>query len=119
MDALQEDESPFEVCGDCGTPVVKLAAHRCREKGTRTQPNREERTKRAEADKRGLEEDVLIVPKRSKSGSNYSYHEMEDGFPACGGSGGTPAEDYRRVTRKKAKNRGRCPCRRCTDKREE
>lgn len=106
-------QNPFEACPHCGTPVVHLAAHRCRDDDPRTQPTRKERLERIRDDDRPDDDKVLIVPKRNKSGNSYSYHEYENGSPMCGGSGGTPTEDYIQITRCEAKRRARSPCMSC------
>lgn len=114
MQDLDEDlADTVQQCPDCGTPVVRLGAHRCGRQAASTRPHQQDRLAAAAQETRDDGEAVLLVPDQQNGGA-YAYHERAaDGTPVCGGQGPIDVEKYRQTTRKKAKRRGRSHCRSC------
>lgn len=115
MDDLPEGISEtFQECQQCGGYFVKVASHRCADpRGDTTDPDRDERRRRAAEDERPDGDSVAILPTRSVSGS-YAYHEIDaDGLPECGGGGVRTHDEWIRLSRAEAKARGKAPCGTC------
>lgn len=68
------DSSPFEVCPECGCPVVGLDQHTCRSDNGGTKPASEEREQLAAEDDRDSSRGVLLPPGTGAK----AYHELDD-----------------------------------------
>ncbi|WP_255194921.1 hypothetical protein [Halorarius litoreus] len=109
---MRDVDRVFEQCPDCGKYLVKLGPHSCDAGESRT-PTREQRTRIAESDPRPDGDLVLLLPTRKVDGS-YAYHEATDGHtPVCGGGGALDDDEWRVLTRREARDRGRSPCMTC------
>ena len=73
MDGDTGEDGPFEVCPECGCPVVLLEHHTCPDDDSSTKPAADERAARAAADDRDQERAVYVPPRQGAK----AYHEIE------------------------------------------
>lgn len=106
----EDIRNTFEICEDCGSLVVHLAAHQCPAAESPAPTSVADRAKLAEADDRPLEEEVKYPTGRS-SNNAWAYHEVdEDGEPLHELSHKSGTETG---SREEAINAGCYPCGHC------